>query len=127
MNSARLSVVVVAVLAGCSQTATIEYRPGTTLDQSAADHDACHSKVKAQPELYVPPQTTLVGAAGAGAIAGVHSVMQEEKAVGVCMEQLGYKKRTLTPEQTKAVRAAPRGPAREEALRQILAAGEPEA
>lgn len=119
-----LAPVLLALLAGCSQTATIEDRPGATSAQAHADHQACHGKVTAQPHLYVPQQGTLVGSAGAGAIAGVASVIQEERAVDVCMAGLGYNKRTLTPEETKLVRAAPRGPARASVLDQIMQAND---
>jgi hypothetical protein len=115
---------VVAFLSACSSTVTVEDRPGATNAQSDADHQTCHELVKRQPELYVPPQTGFAGAAGAGAIAGVASVVQEERAVGVCMARLGYSKRTLTVEETKAIRAAPRGAHREAILDAIMRAND---
>lgn len=113
------------LLAGCSNTITLEDRPGATIAQSRADHDACHEEVRRQPDIYVQPQSTLAGSAGAGAIAGVASVVQEERAVGECMAQRGYVKRTLTPDETKAVRAASGGAAREGALDEMMQANDP--
>ncbi|WP_442582354.1 hypothetical protein ACSBOB_10575 [Mesorhizobium sp. ASY16-5R] len=104
---------------------TIDDRVGATSAQSNSDHQRCHEMVEAQPGLYVPQQGTLAGAAGAGAIAGAASVIAEERAVDVCMQRLGYTKRTLTPQETQAVRSAPRGTAREKALDSLMKANDP--
>lgn len=125
MKSARLLLLAMMLVAGCSQTMTVEYRPGSSLEQASAEHNACHTRVKAQPQIYVPGQPTLEGAAAAGVAAGVSSVIQEEQAVTVCMERLGYRKHTLTKEETKQVRSAPRGPARAAIAERILQAKNP--
>jgi hypothetical protein len=124
-RSAGLLLLALVLLPGCSSTMTIDDRPGATSAQSNSDHQRCHEMVEAQPGLYVPPQATLAGAAGAGAIAGAAGVIAEERAVDVCMQRLGYTKRTLTPQETQAVRAAPRGPAREKALDALMKANDP--
>lgn len=121
----RLALLSSLVVAGCSQTINIEDRPGATFAQSMADHDACHKRVEEQPNLYVPPQSTLAGAAGAGAIAGVSDVYQKENAVNVCMEGMGYRKRQFTPQEMETVNAAPQGPARGAVIDTIMRSNDP--
>lgn len=115
----------VVVLAGCSSTITIEDKPGATLAQAQADHEICHDMVKREPDRYVPAQNSVGAAAAAGAVVGVMSVVQEERAVDVCMAQLGYVDRTLTPDETSAVRAVPKGPARTAVVDRIMKANDP--
>lgn len=112
------------LLAGCGSIGTLEDRPGATVAQARADHQSCHERVAAQPELYIPPQSTLSTAAGAGAIAGVSSVIAEEKAVDVCMQRDGYVRRTLTEAEKKSIAAAPRGAARDAAINAVLRAND---
>lgn len=108
------------LLSGCAGTGTIIDRPSATVAQVRADHDSCHEAVKRQPELYVPPQGTLAGAAGASAIAGVSEVLSEERAIDVCMAQRGYVERTLTAEEKQRIAAAPRGPSRDAAVNAVM-------
>jgi len=124
MKSKWLALLGALLLTGCAASGTILDRPGATVALVRADHDTCHELVKRQPEMFIPPQGSLAGAAAAGAIAGVAGVIQEEKAVDVCMAQRGYVDRTLTDEEKRRITATPRGPARDAALDAVMRAND---
>lgn len=108
------------LMAGCATQDTIYDRPGVTGEQVKADYLACtdpNGPPVATPAL--PPQKTLEGAAMAGVATGVAEVSARHRNAPACMAGLGYESRELTPEEKKAISAAPNQAARDQVLTRI--------